>query len=85
MLGFEAAWDVLGGAFEGGEADAEALGIGVVGGPSRFENRRAVKPLEPFTQHRPVMRITEPFRDVHNSVRIDAEEIAVVRQVMNRA
>ena len=41
--------------------------------------------LKPFAQHRSVVLGTEPTSDVDHSARIDAEQVAVVRKVMDRA
>ena len=44
-----------------------------------------VEALETLTQHRPVVLLADASGDVNNSSRVDAEEIAIVGEVMDCA
>jgi hypothetical protein len=44
-----------------------------------------MKALQPFAQHWTVVLLQEALRNVNDPIGVDAEEIAVVCKVMNRA
>ena len=56
----------------------------MVRSPPRHGNRVAVESLQAGREHRAVDLVQEPSSDVHDTGRVDAEQVAVVREVVNR-
>src|SRR4051794_11199908 len=45
---------------------------------------RAMKSLQTLTQHWTIPLLEQPLSDMHHALRIDSEEVAVVREVVDR-
>ena len=52
---------------------------------SRLPNRGTVETLKTFAKHGSVVLLAKPPRNMHTSAWVNAEEIAVVREMMDRA
>jgi hypothetical protein len=67
------------------EPDLEPLWVRAVGRATRHRDVALVKALQPRLKHRPVDLAQQTAGDVHDALRIDAEQVAVEREVMDRA
>src|SRR4051794_32769640 len=67
------------------EAQLEPVPVRPVLGASRQGDTTAMEALQARAQHRPVDLAQQTARDVDHALRIDAEEVAVEREVMDLA
>ena len=67
------------------EARFEPLRIGPIFRPSWEGDGRAVEPLQPVEQHGSVYLAEQAVGYVHDASRVDAEQVAVEREVVDRA
>jgi hypothetical protein len=63
----------------------ETVRIRPITPPARLKDRRAVEALQTGPKHRTVLLVQEALRDVDDAARIDADQIAVIGKVMDRA
>ena len=84
-LATESASHSSGRRFELLEPNREAVRVRVLDCEPRLLDCCAVEALKPFAQHRSVVLVSEPASDVDHAGRIDAEEVAVVSEVMDCA
>jgi hypothetical protein len=66
-------------------ARLESLRVRAIGGPARHEDGFAVEALQPGAQHRSVALAQHAAGDVHDATRVDPEEVAIEREVVDRA
>lgn len=67
------------------EADREPIAVGTIDRSNWLQDARAVEMLDAVLEHRSVDLVQQPIVDVHDAVRVDAEKVAVVREVMDGA
>src|SRR5690348_1653134 len=72
-------------ALESLETGLKPYWIGPVFRSTRQRDTGAVKALQTCTKHRAVRLVEQPTSDVNHAVGIDAEHVAVEREVMDRA